>query len=135
MEKILKVVCICFGVLNYQGKNSMTSSAVSRNISSSVSESGKIQSIMNNDINNTYNYPNPFRSSTTIIYNVINPGIVTIKIFDLLGSEICLYDDGFRDIGECKKLINLSFLNSGVYFYELKVDGRRLAINKLILVK
>jgi hypothetical protein len=125
MIEILKVVCICFGVLNFQGFNSNEFPAVSGNRKSTV----------RNGINNTYNYPNPFRSSTTIIYNIINPGNVTIYIFDLLGREIGFYDEGFRYVGEFERMINLGYLNSGVYFYEIKVDGRRLAINRLILLK
>lgn len=125
MIEILKVVCICFVVLNYPADYS---------IESSVGSSNRI-SIVSNGINNTYNYPNPFRSSTTIKYSIINPGNVTINIFDLLGREISIYDEGFRDAGEFERMINLGFLNSGVYFYEIKVDGRRLAINKIILLK
>ncbi len=125
MREILKAVCICFGVLNFQGIDSNESP---------VGSSNRI-SIVSNGINKTYSYPNPFRSSTTIIYNIINPGNVTIYIFDLLGREICFYDEGFRDAGEFERMINLGYLNSGVYFYEIKVDGRRFAINRLTLLK
>ena len=34
------------------------------------------------------NYPNPFRSSTTIAFSIPNAQFVTLKVFDLLGSEV-----------------------------------------------
>ena len=83
----------------------------------------------------TVNYPNPFNSSTTISYNISIPGNVTITLFNLLGREVCRYNEGFKGIGESKIKIDLDFLNSGVYFYEIKVDGRRQAFNRLTLLK
>ncbi len=83
----------------------------------------------------TVNYPNPFNSSTTISYNISIPGNVTITLFNLLGREVCRYKEGFKGIGESKIKIDLDFLNSGVYFYEVKVDGRRQAFNRLTLLK
>jgi len=84
---------------------------------------------------NSVNYPNPFNSSTTISYNISIPGNVTITLFNLLGREVCRYKEGFKGIGESKIKIDLDFLNSGVYFYEIKVDGRRQAFNRLTLLK
>jgi hypothetical protein len=81
------------------------------------------------------NYPNPFSPSTTILYKIRTPGNVTINIFDLLGRDVCWYNEGFKSIGEFKITINLEFLNSGVYIYEIKVDGKRQAFNRLTLIK
>ena len=34
------------------------------------------------------NYPNPFNPSTTIKFSIQNPGLVTLKIFNILGQEV-----------------------------------------------
>jgi photosystem II stability/assembly factor-like uncharacterized protein len=53
------------------------------------------------------NYPNPFNPSTTINFNIAKEGIVTIKVYDILGNEM-------------KTLLNES-LTSGKY--QLTWDG------------
>ena len=105
--------------------NATSSYAVQEREKSSVSRENK----------NSVNYPNPFSSTTTISYNLSVPGNVTITLFNLLGREVCRYKEGFKGIGESKIKIDLDFLNSGVYFYEIKVDGRRQAFNRLTLLK
>ena len=83
----------------------------------------------------TMNYPNPFRSSTTVVYKISTPGNVTLTIFDLTGREVCRYDEGFKYIGESEKKIVVNFLSSGVYIYEIKIDNRRIALNKFMIIK
>lgn len=139
MKKILNVACICFGVMFHQDKNDMEIPIDALNLPihvfSSVPGDGKGSSHVNNEYNSSINYPNPFSLSTTIMYKIGTPGNVTITIFDLLGREVCGYKEGFKSIGETEMKIELGFLNSGVYFYEIKVDGRRHAINKMLIVK
>ena len=87
------------------------------------------------DDRNPINYPNPFHSSTTILYIIPVSGNVTISIFDLLGQKIYVHDEGFKISGETQIRLELNFLNSGVYFYEIKIDGRRQAFNKITVIK
>ncbi|MCP4580988.1 MAG: T9SS type A sorting domain-containing protein [candidate division Zixibacteria bacterium] len=51
----------------------------------------------------TNNYPNPFNSSTTIVYSVANlgpiPAEIEIVIYDVTGRQVRTLVDGKRDIG------------------------------------
>lgn len=81
------------------------------------------------------NYPNPFGSSTIISYKIDTAGEVTIILYDLIGREVSRYKEGFKNKGDSRLMIDLSYLNSGVYFYEIKINGRRTAFNRLTLLK
>lgn len=71
------------------------------------------------------NYPNPFNPSTTIRYNILESGKVTLKIYDLLGREIKTLVNEDQINGKYQVLWNGennfgSNVSSGVYFYQLK---------------
>lgn len=141
MKKVLSVFCICFGVMFYQGRYSTGIQADSLKMTEPVTASFSAASQFKrklplaNESKSTFNYPNPFGSSTIISYRISSPGYVTITIYDLLGGEVYGYKEGNKEVGESKIIADLSFLNSGVYFYEIKVNGRRIAINRLTLLK
>lgn len=134
MNKVLSVFCICFGVMIHQGKYSARIQADSLKmivpVAASFSSATQLKRNLPlaNESKSTFNYPNPFGSSTTISYKISSPGNVTIMIYDLLGCEVCGYKEGYKEVGESKILVDLSSLNSGVYFCEIKVDGRRIAL-------
>ena len=46
------------------------------------------------------NFPNPFRDTTTIGFEVVDGGDVEIVVYDLQGREIVRLVDGFREPGE-----------------------------------
>ncbi len=84
------------------------------------------------------NYPNPFNSNTIINYQLPSGNYTTLKIYDLLGSEIATLVDGFQEAGNYQ--INFSTSNlpsayaSGVYFYKLK-SGTNNDIKKLTIIR
>ncbi|MBE0645663.1 MAG: hypothetical protein IH600_16405, partial [Bacteroidetes bacterium] len=45
------------------------------------------------------NYPNPFNPATTIHYSTTKRAHVSLKVFDLLGSEVATLHDGMLDAG------------------------------------
>ncbi|MBU1098071.1 MAG: T9SS type A sorting domain-containing protein [Bacteroidetes bacterium] len=86
------------------------------------------------------NYPNPFNPVTTIQYQI--PAVrdavsglkVTLKIYDMLGTEIATLVDGFKAAGYYKIDFNAAGLSSGVYFYTLKA-GDYINTKKFVLLK
>ncbi len=86
------------------------------------------------------NMPNPFNPTTSIRYTLAAAGDVEINIFDVLGKRVRSLNqraqgagthqvrwDGTSDTGEA--------VSSGVYFYNLVVDGRIVDNAKMNLLK
>jgi len=83
------------------------------------------------------NYPNPFNPKTTIDFNLPEPSIVTLKVYNLLGQEVAsLADHQQFDDGPASVEFDASNLASGVYFYRLVVnDGQWQQVKKMMLLK
>ena len=69
------------------------------------------------------NFPNPFNPSTTIKFSIPEAGMVKLTVYNLLGQEVKTLVEEQRQAGSYTELFNASGLNSGVYFYELRVNG------------
>ena len=69
------------------------------------------------------NYPNPFNPTTSIRYAVSNRQFVTIKVYDVLGTEVAALVNEEQPAGSYEVEWNASGLPSGVYFYQLKTNG------------
>jgi N-acetylmuramoyl-L-alanine amidase len=80
------------------------------------------------------NYPNPFNPTTSIGFRISNYGLVTLKIFDVLGREIVTLVNEARPAGEYTLRWDASSLPSGVYFYQLRA-GDFVQTKKLVLAK
>ena len=80
------------------------------------------------------NYPNPFNPSTTIKYQIPEDGMVTLKIYDILGREIKTLVNEQKSIGRYEVKFDASDLTTGVYIYRLKVNDF-VSVKKMILVK
>ena len=80
------------------------------------------------------NYPNPFNPSTTISYSIKERGIVTLKVFDILGNEVKTLVNEEKDAGNYKIEFNAASFASGIYFYSLQ-SGGFLSTKKMILLK
>ena len=80
------------------------------------------------------NYPNPFNPSTVIKYSVPSDGLVTLKVYDLLGKEVGKLVDEFKQAGTFDVMFDGSNLASGVYYYQLTA-GEMTATKKLMLTK
>lgn len=69
------------------------------------------------------NYPNPFNPSTIISYTIPVDGIVTLKVFDILGNEVRHLIDGEQKTGSYQVKFNAEGLSSGMYFCILNFRG------------
>jgi photosystem II stability/assembly factor-like uncharacterized protein len=84
--------------------------------------------------NLTQNYPNPFNPTTTINYSVAKAGLVSIKVYDLLGREIVTLVNENKSIGNYRVQFNAANFVSGIYFYQLKSD-EYIQTKKMLLLK
>jgi hypothetical protein len=79
-------------------------------------------------------YPNPFNPVTTIVYDVPNMSNVSIKIYDIKGSEVAELIYGNFTIGSHTVSWDASEHPSGVYFVKM-IAGEYISTKKLMLVK
>ena len=77
--------------------------------------------IINNSLIHTY--PNPFNSQIIFEYSVIARSEISLRLYDLTGSEIICLIDAVDEPGIYKVLFNASELSSGVYFYVFQNNG------------
>ncbi|MCU7511794.1 MAG: T9SS type A sorting domain-containing protein [Ignavibacteria bacterium] len=80
------------------------------------------------------NYPNPFNPSTKIRYSLPERAFVTLKVYDVLGSEIASLVNGEKTSGNYEVEFDASKLTSGIYIYRIQA-GKFTSAKKLLLVK
>lgn len=80
------------------------------------------------------NYPNPFNPTTEITYTIPKRGMVTLRVYDVLGQEVGTLIDGVRNEGKHVVRFDGTHLSSGVYFYRLIYDGHVVTM-KMTLMK
>ncbi|NMB82224.1 MAG: T9SS type A sorting domain-containing protein [Ignavibacteria bacterium] len=80
------------------------------------------------------NYPNPFNPSTVIKYSIPVSGMVSLKVFDLLGREVRTLFHGFQNAGNYTVNYNGEDLSSGIYIYRLSAEGF-IDSKKFVLLK
>ncbi|MCU0372286.1 MAG: serine hydrolase [Ignavibacteria bacterium] len=90
------------------------------------------------------NYPNPFNPTTKIKFEIPSPegwmrnadgvGLVTLKVYDILGKEVATLDSEKLQPGTYEVTFDGSNLPSGTYFYRLNV-GEFTDTKRMILIK
>ena len=80
------------------------------------------------------NYPNPFNPSTQIRFDLANDGIVSLKVYDVLGREVNPVVNEFLNAGRYTRTFDATNLASGVYYYSLRTAGFAQT-RKLLVVK
>jgi hypothetical protein len=79
-------------------------------------------------------YPNPFNPSTTLTYDVGTAGMVTIRVFDVLGREVAMLASAHHSSGEHTLTFEAGHLPSGTYFVSLESAGFR-QMRSVVLAK
>jgi hypothetical protein len=80
------------------------------------------------------NYPNPFNPSTVIKFDISAQSKVSLKVFDVLGREVCTLVNQDLKSGSYTYSFKQTNLSSGIYFYELTAGNFR-DVKKMMLIK
>ena len=80
------------------------------------------------------NYPNPFNPTTRIDFSIPVTGMVTLKVYDMLGKEISTLVDEFKNAGIYTVAFVGTELSSGTYFYRMQ-SGDFIKVKRMMLVK
>lgn len=79
-------------------------------------------------------FPNPASNATTISYEVETKGKVRIELRDEAGNILKVLEDNFKETGAYKIEVDLSEMQSGVYYYTI-TDGVGMQSKKIIVSK
>jgi photosystem II stability/assembly factor-like uncharacterized protein len=80
------------------------------------------------------NYPNPFNPTTNFRFRIVDFGLVSLKVFDVLGREVTTLVNEVRAPGSYTVRWDGSGQPSGVYFYRLQAQGF-VETKKMVLQK
>lgn len=85
------------------------------------------------------NYPNPFNATTVIPYNLQEPSMVSLNVYDLLGRKVIELVHEYKQAGYNRQQWNGRdqygiMVSSGIYIIRLEA-GRKVQTRKLMLLK
>lgn len=93
---------------------------------------------LSNEVADAYelfqNYPNPFNPVTNIKFSIVESGLVSLKVYDVLGKEVAVLLNENKQAGVYEFQFDASKLSSGVYFYTLQ-SGDFIQTKRMTLVK
>jgi hypothetical protein len=85
------------------------------------------------------NYPNPFNPSTKIAFDLPENGVVTLKVYNVIGQEVATVLNNVEyNAGSYTATFNAGSYSSGVYYYRIAVQGTSHtyeSLMKMMLVK
>ncbi|MEN8191642.1 MAG: FlgD immunoglobulin-like domain containing protein [Bacteroidota bacterium] len=94
----------------------------------------EISSEIPNEYSLGQNYPNPFNPTTMINFSIPESGLVTLKVFNILGQEVAELINDVQAAGSYKVSFDASNLTNGLYIYKIQANNYT-ATKKMLLVK
>lgn len=80
------------------------------------------------------NFPNPFNPTTEIRFQLRESGLVSLKVFDVMGNQVTDLLNSFMGAGEHQVTFNAAGLSSGIYYYQMK-SGNDLQTMRMMILK
>jgi hypothetical protein len=105
-----------------------------------INPNGIAENNMPTDFALFQNYPNPFNARTRIDFNLREPADIELSVFDINGNKVVALEDGRLGAGPHSVIWNGQnsggqIVSSGIYFYQLCINGNRSATKEMILLK
>lgn len=85
------------------------------------------------DLSLAQNYPNPFNPQTSITYSIDKSQQVKLSVYDLLGKEVAVLQNGKQAVGEHRVVFDASKLSSGIYIYRLETEQQTLSKRMVLM--
>ncbi|GAB5519816.1 MAG: hypothetical protein RhofKO_20670 [Rhodothermales bacterium] len=79
-------------------------------------------------------YPNPFSQTTTLAYELTEPGRVTIEIYDMLGRRVDTLVDAMHSVGSHSTAFDGTSQPAGLYLCRIQA-GLQHQVSSLLLVR
>jgi len=80
------------------------------------------------------NYPNPFNPETSISFDLVEDGVVSLEVFNAVGQRVATLVNGSMNAGRHNVTFHADGLPSGLYFYRLTAGATTLQ-KKMLLLK
>ncbi|MBI3363976.1 MAG: T9SS type A sorting domain-containing protein [Ignavibacteriae bacterium] len=80
------------------------------------------------------NYPNTFNLTTNFRFSILDVGMVTLRVYDMLGRETATLVNEAKEPGEYTVAFDAANLPSGVYTYRLRA-GSFTDVKKMLLLR
>ncbi|MEM8556795.1 MAG: T9SS type A sorting domain-containing protein [Bacteroidota bacterium] len=84
------------------------------------------------------NYPNPFSGETTLRYGLPESATVSVAVYDVLGREVLVVQDGLQQAGWYTLSVDAAWLPAGVYMWRVEAvtaAGREASTRQMLIVK
>jgi hypothetical protein len=118
----------------YDATNNNPLAAVPVNLFYDQASDVQVETELPNTYSLAQNYPNPFNPTTKMNYQIPELSFVTLKVYDVLGSEIATLVNEEKPVGSYVVEFNARDLPSGIYFYKLQAN-KFTQVKKMILLK
>ncbi len=76
-----------------------------------------------------------FNSSILILYSLLKPNQVILKIHNILGEEVRTLVNRYHEAGDYQTSFNMSDLANGIYFFKLQVGSTFTDTKKMLLLQ
>jgi len=120
--------------VDFHPYESLPSNTVVTNVSGALMEKHNSGELKPSEYSLDQNYPNPFNPSTKISYSIKEEGLVTLKVYDILGKEIATLVNENKPAGIYEVEFNASTLPSAMYIYKIQSGGFS-EVKKMLLTK
>jgi hypothetical protein len=81
------------------------------------------------------NTPNPFKTVSTIAYELEKATAVSLSVYDVTGKKVTEQSEGIQTAGNHSISFNGADLAGGVYYYSLKAGENSTSAMKMVIVK